>query len=104
MRLTLRMSSVQYVHTKRFQTELVAFFQHYLQLQEVLGRMRAVSEGNEVCYRPRFQTAVSIDSLRSTPEVCSMAYLPGGCCNLVVVHSNYFNHLVMIFSSLFNQL
>ena len=50
MSLTLRMSSVQYVHTKRFQTELVVFFQHYLQLQEVLGRMRAVSEGNEVSY------------------------------------------------------
>lgn len=48
MRLILRMSSVQYVHTKRFQTELVVFFQHYLQLQEVLGRMRAASEGNEV--------------------------------------------------------
>jgi len=48
MRLMLRMSSVQYVHTKRFQTELVVFFQHYLQLQEVLGRMRAASEGNEV--------------------------------------------------------
>ena len=48
MSLVLRMSSVQYVHTKRFQTELVVFFQHYLQLQEVLGRMRAVSEGNEV--------------------------------------------------------
>ena len=48
MILKLRMSSVQYVHTKRFQTELVAFFQHYLQLQEVLGRMRAASEGNEV--------------------------------------------------------
>ena len=48
MRLKLHMSSVQYVHTKRFQTELVVFFQHYLQLQEVLGRMRAASEGNEV--------------------------------------------------------
>ena len=48
MSLKLRMSSVQYVHTKRFQTELVVFFQHYLQLQEVLGRMRAASEGNEV--------------------------------------------------------
>ena len=48
MSLTLRMSSVQYVHTKRFQTELVAFCQHFMQLQEVLGRMRAVSAGNEV--------------------------------------------------------
>lgn len=48
MSLKLRMSSVRYVHTKRFQTELVVFFQHFLQLQEVLGRMRAASEGNEV--------------------------------------------------------
>lgn len=52
MSLKLRMSSVQYVHTKRFQTELVVFFQHYLQLQEVLGRMRAASEGNEVVWWP----------------------------------------------------
>ena len=28
--------------------ELVAFGQHFIQLQEVLGRMRAASEGSEV--------------------------------------------------------
>ena len=65
MRLTLRMASVQYVHTKRFQTELVVFFQHYLQLQEVLGRMRAVSAGNEVRRRRPWCTSyVRMSSFR----------------------------------------
>lgn len=69
MRLTLRMSSVQYVHTKRFQTELVAFFQHYLQLQEVLGRMRAVSEGNEVSWMFSRGTRVALDIKAGNPVI-----------------------------------
>eukprot|EP00794_Sanderia_malayensis_P015340 gene15340-16917_t len=48
MKLELKMSSVQYTHTQRFLSEVIAFAQHFLQLQEVLGRMRAASEGNEV--------------------------------------------------------
>ena len=48
MKLELKMASVQYVHTQRFLSEVIAFAQHFLQLQEVLGRMRAASEGNEV--------------------------------------------------------
>ncbi|GFR72193.1 vacuolar protein sorting-associated protein 13D [Elysia marginata] len=46
--LKLRMSSVRYIHTNRFQSELVAFAQHFLQLQDVLGRMRAASAGKKV--------------------------------------------------------
>ena len=48
MKLELKMASVQYVHTQRFLSEVIAFAQHFLQLQEVLGRMRAASQGNEV--------------------------------------------------------
>lgn len=44
----LKMSSIRYVHTNRFQSELVAFCQHFLQLQDVLGRMRAASAGQRV--------------------------------------------------------
>ena len=50
--LTLKMSSVRYVHTNRFQSELVAFCQHFLQLQDVLGRMRAASAGQKVPLHP----------------------------------------------------
>ncbi|XP_053546399.1 intermembrane lipid transfer protein VPS13D isoform X2 [Bombina bombina] len=48
MRLSLRMASVQYVHTQRFQSEVVAFIQHFTQLQDVLGRQRAAIQGQTV--------------------------------------------------------
>ncbi|KAK7503179.1 hypothetical protein BaRGS_00005444, partial [Batillaria attramentaria] len=48
MSLSLKMSSIRYVHTNRFQSELVAFCQHFLQLQDVLGRMRAASAGQKI--------------------------------------------------------
>ncbi len=44
----LRMSSVRYVHTNRFQSEVVAFLQHFNQLQDVLSRMRAAAAGQKV--------------------------------------------------------
>ena len=48
MSLTLYMSSIQYIHTQRFLTECISFCQHFVFLQEVLGRMRAASAGDEV--------------------------------------------------------
>ncbi|XP_063292174.1 intermembrane lipid transfer protein VPS13D isoform X2 [Pelobates fuscus] len=48
MRVSLRMASVQYVHTQRFQSEVVAFIQHFIQLQDVLGRQRAAIQGQTV--------------------------------------------------------
>uniref|UniRef100_A0A452R6M0 UBA domain-containing protein n=1 Tax=Ursus americanus TaxID=9643 RepID=A0A452R6M0_URSAM len=48
IRVSLQMASVQYVHTQRFQAEVVAFVQHFTQLQDVLGRQRAAIEGQTV--------------------------------------------------------
>lgn len=48
IKLSLKMASVQYVHTQRFQAEVVAFIQHFTQLQDVLGRQRAAMEGQAV--------------------------------------------------------
>ncbi|XP_007491817.2 intermembrane lipid transfer protein VPS13D isoform X1 [Monodelphis domestica] len=48
IRVNLQMASVQYVHTQRFQAEVVAFIQHFTQLQDVLGRQRAAIEGQTV--------------------------------------------------------
>ncbi|XP_027253957.1 vacuolar protein sorting-associated protein 13D isoform X7 [Cricetulus griseus] len=48
IRVSLQMASVQYVHTQRFQAEVVAFIQHFTQLQDVLGRQRAALEGQTV--------------------------------------------------------
>lgn len=64
--------------------------------------MRVVFEGNEVCYRLRFQIVVLIDLLCLMFEVCLMVYFLGGCCNLVVVYLNYFNYFFMIFLFFFN--
>ncbi|XP_066924160.1 intermembrane lipid transfer protein VPS13D-like isoform X2 [Clytia hemisphaerica] len=48
MDLTLSMSALQYVHTQRFLMETISFAQHFVFLQEVLGRMRAANEGKKV--------------------------------------------------------
>jgi len=48
VKVALQMASVQYVHTQRFQAEVVAFIQHFTQLQDVLGRQRAAIEGQAV--------------------------------------------------------
>uniref|UniRef100_A0A8C5KMK6 Vacuolar protein sorting 13D n=1 Tax=Jaculus jaculus TaxID=51337 RepID=A0A8C5KMK6_JACJA len=48
IRVSLQMASVQYVHTQRFQAEVVAFIQHFTQLQDVLGRQRAAIQGQTV--------------------------------------------------------
>lgn len=48
VKVLLQMASVQYVHTQRFQAEVVAFVQHFTQLQDVLGRQRAAVEGQAV--------------------------------------------------------
>lgn len=48
IKVSLQMASVQYVHTQRFQAEVVAFIQHFTQLQDVLGRQRAAIKGQTV--------------------------------------------------------
>ncbi|XP_076807510.1 intermembrane lipid transfer protein VPS13D-like [Clavelina lepadiformis] len=62
----LRMSSIRYVHTQRFQNETVAYCQHFQQLQEVLGRMRAASVGQNVrttsCRQARVLLSIEADA------------------------------------------
>ena len=48
IQVKIHMSSVRYVHTHRFVQETLSFCQHFLQLQEVLGRIRAASAGKQV--------------------------------------------------------
>ncbi|KAF5273971.1 hypothetical protein FQA39_LY01087 [Lamprigera yunnana] len=47
-RLKLEMSSVFYVHTKRFIVEIQAFFQHFTQLQSVMEGIRAAASSQKV--------------------------------------------------------
>ncbi|KAK4875461.1 hypothetical protein RN001_011883 [Aquatica leii] len=46
--LKLEMSSVFYVHTKRFIVELQAFFQHFTQLQSVMQGIRAAASSQKI--------------------------------------------------------
>nr|XP_018668116.1 vacuolar protein sorting-associated protein 13D [Ciona intestinalis] len=57
----LRMASIRYVHTQRFQNETIAFCQHFQQLQEVLGRMRAASVGQSVRVAACRQARIALD-------------------------------------------
>nr|XP_015192573.1 PREDICTED: vacuolar protein sorting-associated protein 13D isoform X1 [Lepisosteus oculatus] len=67
MKVCLQMASVQYVHTQRFQAEVVAFIQHFTQLQDVLGRQRAAVEGQAVRERPQRASRVLLDIQAGAP-------------------------------------
>ncbi|KAL3268817.1 hypothetical protein HHI36_007913 [Cryptolaemus montrouzieri] len=57
--LEIRMSSVMYVHTKRFVAELQAFMNHFTQLQKVMEGIRAATSGQKVRNDP-LKLALSI--------------------------------------------
>uniref|UniRef100_UPI00398EEC11 intermembrane lipid transfer protein VPS13D isoform X3 n=1 Tax=Pristiophorus japonicus TaxID=55135 RepID=UPI00398EEC11 len=67
MRVSLQMASVQYVHTQRFQAEVVAFIQHFTQLQDVLGRQRAAIEGQAVRDRAQRASRILLDIEAGAP-------------------------------------
>ncbi|KAJ7306493.1 hypothetical protein JRQ81_009848 [Phrynocephalus forsythii] len=67
IRVSLRMSSVQYVHTQRFQAEVVSFIQHFTQLQDVLGRQRAAVEGQMVRDQAQRAARVLLDIEAGAP-------------------------------------
>ena len=45
IRFKLNMAQIKYIHTHRFQSELVAYFLHFYQLQELLNHYRAALIG-----------------------------------------------------------
>ncbi|XP_040119407.1 vacuolar protein sorting-associated protein 13D isoform X4 [Oryx dammah] len=67
IRVSLQMASVQYVHTQRFQAEVVAFIQHFTQLQDVLGRQRAAIEGQTVRDQAQRYSRVLLDIEAGAP-------------------------------------
>ncbi|KAK9889536.1 hypothetical protein WA026_006891 [Henosepilachna vigintioctopunctata] len=50
--LEIGMSSVMYIHTKRFVTELQAFFNHFTHLQRVMEGIRAATSGQKMRNEP----------------------------------------------------
>ncbi|XP_014665862.1 PREDICTED: vacuolar protein sorting-associated protein 13D-like [Priapulus caudatus] len=69
MRVKLRMSSVRILHTQRFQQETLAFCQHFTQLQDVLGRMRAASAGQTVSDQPTTSVRILLDIQAGSPVI-----------------------------------
>ncbi len=68
--LKLRMSSVKYIHTQRFISELTNYFQQFNQLQDALSRMRALSMGvGDINYGPQRSTRVKLDIQTQTPII-----------------------------------
>ncbi|XP_077474724.1 intermembrane lipid transfer protein VPS13D isoform X1 [Stigmatopora argus] len=69
IKVSMLMASVQYVHTQRFQAEVVAFIQHFTQLQDVLGRQRAAMEGQTIRDRPHRASRVLLDIEAGAPVI-----------------------------------
>ncbi|XP_072222806.1 intermembrane lipid transfer protein VPS13D isoform X2 [Leuresthes tenuis] len=69
IKVCLQMASVQYVHTQRFQAEVVAFIQHFTQLQDVLGRQRAAMEGQAVRDHAQRASRVLLDIEAGAPVI-----------------------------------
>ncbi|XP_017292232.1 vacuolar protein sorting-associated protein 13D isoform X2 [Kryptolebias marmoratus] len=69
IKVCLQMASVLYVHTQRFQAEVVAFMQHFTQLQDVLGRQRAAMEGLAVRDQPQRASRILLDIEAGAPVI-----------------------------------
>lgn len=74
------MSSVMYVHTKRFVAELQAFSNHFTQLQRVMEGIRAATSGQK---------------LRNEPLKLSLSIYAGSPMILVPVSSKSLDLLVV---------
>ncbi|GIY47638.1 vacuolar protein sorting-associated protein 13D [Caerostris extrusa] len=48
MSVKCQMSSVQYVHTQRFLTEITTFFRHFNEMQELIRKIRLAASGEDV--------------------------------------------------------
>ncbi|CAG0914450.1 unnamed protein product [Notodromas monacha] len=67
--LKLNMSSVVYVHTHRFMTNVIDFFTSFSDLQKVLGRLRAGAVGAELFEKPRHGFRCLLDLKIDNPVI-----------------------------------
>ena len=80
----LRMTSVKYIHTQRFLIGLTNYFQQFNQLQDALGRMRALSMGQEnIDCAPQRASRIKLDVQAQTPII------------VIPVHNNSIEALVL---------
>ncbi|XP_042225636.1 vacuolar protein sorting-associated protein 13D-like isoform X3 [Homarus americanus] len=76
IRVKLKMSSVMYIHTHRFASELTQFVQEFNQLRDIVSRWRATSAGLEVADYSR-GSRVSLDISAGSPVI----FLPMSSCS-----------------------
>ncbi|XP_052810385.1 intermembrane lipid transfer protein VPS13D-like isoform X2 [Mya arenaria] len=69
MKLKMEMSSVRYTHTQRFAMEMLGFVQHFLQAQDVLGRIRAASAGKKINEAAFHQARLLLDIVAGSPII-----------------------------------
>ena len=62
IRFKLNMAQIKYIHTHRFQSELVAYFLHFHQLQELVNHYRAavIGKGHYNFFLKLFESLVLI--------------------------------------------
>nr|XP_002733622.2 PREDICTED: vacuolar protein sorting-associated protein 13D-like [Saccoglossus kowalevskii] len=71
IKVELRMSSVRYIHTHRFQSETVAFCEHFNNLHNHMGHTSAVSKGKEIKIKDSQKTAsrIKLDVEAGSPVI-----------------------------------
>jgi hypothetical protein len=68
--LKLKMSSFKYVHTQRFVISLANYFQQFNQLQDSLGKMRAISIGlKNISYEAQRSSRVKLNIKGEAPII-----------------------------------
>ena len=82
--LKLRMASIIYVHTQRFYSELLAFFNHFHQHQNVMNRIREAAMGSNVNEKASRGMKLRLDVEAESP----LLLLPVSSCSprLLVVY------------------
>ena len=69
IRANFRMSSVRYVHTKRFMSENLSFCQHFFQLIDAFQRMKANSSGHVSFSGPERHPRIKLDVSAASPII-----------------------------------
>ncbi|KFM78297.1 Vacuolar protein sorting-associated protein 13D, partial [Stegodyphus mimosarum] len=64
-----QMSSVQYVHTQRFLTEVTAFFRHFNEMQELIRKIRLAASGTVVSTEAVRGSRILLDISAGSPVI-----------------------------------
>ncbi|CAL1290806.1 unnamed protein product [Larinioides sclopetarius] len=69
MSVKCQMSSVQYVHTQRFLTEITTFFRHFNEMQELIRKIRLAASGADVNPEDTRGSRIKLDISAGSPVI-----------------------------------